>query len=356
MQARQRFARWPRLLTEDVRHICHDPNQRFCPGPRGDELGDPADNVFIINLARRPEKLQRVLQHLEQHQLSAKIVSAMDGDAVRCQNDVEALGARILPGYDAGHVNHNMPFTTGEVGCFLSHYTIWHHMVENEIPSALILEDDFDLQPDFKQRLGSYLAEAGDLPWNLMYVGRSPMENDVAKISEHVVEPGYTLWTVGYILRLDGARALLQTESVRNMAPLDDFFSIAMSRGLDGYYNDRAIEWSTHIPPTMRGLAMNPPLVMPYVGSMFKSDTAMLRTKTRYVRDLPPYSADDTLRPDPRCVILPARAEPGSSATQSGLPVQASEGSAAPMPKAWREALEMLDAFYAAAPGKVGNS
>ena len=100
---------------------------------------------------------------------------------------------------------------------------------------------------------------------------------------------------------------------------------------------------------------MNPPLVMPYVGSMFKSDTAMLRTKTRYVRDLPLDSADDTLRPDPRCVILPARAEPGSAATQGGLPFQASEESAAPMPQAWREALDTIEAFFASAARKVAG-
>lgn len=73
----------------------------------------------------------------------------------------------------------------------------------------MILEDDFDLQANFKERLGQYLAEAEAYDWNLMYVGRSPMENDVARISEHVVEPGYTLWTVGYIIRLEAARALL---------------------------------------------------------------------------------------------------------------------------------------------------
>ena len=61
---------------------------------------------------------------------------------------------------------------------------------------------------------------------------------------------------------------------------------------MDGQYNERAVEWSVQIPPIMRGLAFNPPLVMPYVGSMFKSDTAMLRPGTRYVQDLPPHGDD----------------------------------------------------------------
>ena len=61
---------------------------------------------------------------------NATLVNAIDGDGILYQQDVEAacdmsgvrggfglweaLGARILPGYDAGFSNHNMPYTTGE--------------------------------------------------------------------------------------------------------------------------------------------------------------------------------------------------------------------------------------------------
>ena len=43
------------------------------------------------------------------------------------------------------------------------------------------------------------------------------MENDVSRVSEHVVQPGYTLWTVGYILRLDAAKELLSTRAEQHM-------------------------------------------------------------------------------------------------------------------------------------------
>lgn len=343
-QARVRLERWPRLLEEDMQRVQHCERQSFCPWPGGFALGDPGENVFVISLARRPEKRQRVLQQLEENQLNATLVNAIDGDGILYQQDVEALGARILPGYDAGFSNHNMPYTTGEVGCFLSHYAVWHHMVEQNISTALILEDDFDVQEDFRERLGSYLAEVEGLDWNLMYVGRSPMENDVSKVSEHVVQPGYTLWTVGYILRLDAAKQLLETHAEQHMIPLDDFFSVSMGCGMDGQYNERAVEWSVQIPPIMRGLAFNPPLVMPYVGSMFKSDTAMLRPGTRYVQDLPPHG-DDVVSPDPR-----SRGLAPANATEASVHFPASAGSRrALMPKEWREALETLDAIYATA-------
>ena len=43
------------------------------------------------------------------------MVNAMDGDGVLYQDDLDALGVRILPGYNSGFSNHNMPYTTGEV-------------------------------------------------------------------------------------------------------------------------------------------------------------------------------------------------------------------------------------------------
>jgi len=288
--ARSRFWRWPRLDARDMHQV------RFCPSPQRFTAAtesakirdaDPAENVFVVSLPRRPSKLKHVLQELHTAGVSATVVDAVDGDAILCQQDLEHLGVRALPGY-AGHSNHNIHLTTGEVGCFMSHYSIWTHMVEQDIQAALILEDDFDFQPDFVRQLGQRLEEIGALQesWNLLYIGRSPVQQDVKRLSRHIVQPGYTLWTVAYILTLDGAKALLEAKSHQNFVPLDEYFSIAMGRYATSY-NEFALDWARRIPRTLRSLAVTPPLVMPYVGSMFLSDTAMMRPGTRYVKDLP---------------------------------------------------------------------
>jgi len=289
--------RWPALDAQHMHKVAFNAHpQRFCSGA-GDtarEMGDPMDNVFIINLMRRPTKLKRVLHQLHQFGLSATVVDAVDGDAFTSQEEVRNLGAQTLPGY-VGHKNTLPHLTTGQLGCFMSHFAIWQHMVDNNIESALILEDDFDLQEDFGRRLGQHLEEAHALgeEWNLMYVGRSPTEPDIRRVSRHLVEPGYTLWTVGYILRLDAAKAFVEGQVQRRLAPLDHYFSIAMGKGLDGVWNENAVEWSRHIPQALRGLAITPPLVMPYAGSMFLSDTAMFRKSTKFVDDLPATGTSD---------------------------------------------------------------
>merc|ERR1719160_1059765 len=113
-------------------------------------------------------------------------------------------------------------------------------MVENGIQSALILEDDFEFQENFAQRLGQYLEEARGEDWNLMYLGRNPQQSNVRRVSEHVVEPGYSLSTVAYIIRLDAAKALLERQVERAWVPLDHYFSWAMGHSLD---DERAREW-----------------------------------------------------------------------------------------------------------------
>lgn len=289
--SRERLFRWPHVAARDMHDIkfAKESPQRFVrEGVDPETMGDPGDHVYAINLARRPTKLRHALEQLHEAGVSATVVDAIDGDSFVCQNDMDRLGVSTLPNY-CGHLN-TLPFlTSGQLGCFMSHFAIWQHMVDNNIASALILEDDFDLQDDFAARLGERLEEAHSHGehWNLMYLGRSPTEGDWRIISEHIVEPGYTLWTVAYILKLEVARTFVDAHVERQLAPLDHYFSVSMGKGLDLHWNDQAIEWAKHIPPVMRGLAVTPPLVMPWAGSMFLSDTAMLREGTKYMKDLP---------------------------------------------------------------------
>merc|ERR1740139_1145320 len=110
--------------------------------------------------------MRRCLQQLHDFGISATIVDAIDGDSFTSQKEIADLGASTLPNY-IGHKNTLPHLTSGQLGCFMSHYTVWQHMVDNNIQSALILEDDFDLQEDFSRRLGEILEEARHEDWNL---------------------------------------------------------------------------------------------------------------------------------------------------------------------------------------------
>jgi lipooligosaccharide galactosyltransferase I len=52
-----------------------------------------------------------------------------------------------------------LPLTLGEIGCATSHIKIYEHMVENNIPSAIILEDDAIVSQFFKEIIEDILSK-----------------------------------------------------------------------------------------------------------------------------------------------------------------------------------------------------
>ncbi|XP_064395699.1 uncharacterized protein LOC135342770 [Halichondria panicea] len=61
--------------------------------------------------------------------------------------------------------------TFGEVGCFLSHHTIWQQMMTEGLNQILILEDDVVFEPYFRHDLTRVLEEANRITpnWDLIY-------------------------------------------------------------------------------------------------------------------------------------------------------------------------------------------
>ncbi len=78
--------------------------------------------IFYINMAARPDRREHV-----ERQLDALGLAGIRIDAVT-PADFE-----LPPG---------SPLSTGELGCSRSHQKIWRLMAEQNIPAALILEDD----------------------------------------------------------------------------------------------------------------------------------------------------------------------------------------------------------------------
>lgn len=115
--------------------------------------------------------------------------------------------------------------TPGEVGCSLSHYSIWKYMVEKQIPSMLILEEDFHPVKELKDIIDYEIPEEFDI----FYLGRNPVGDDIEDVSDNIVKPGYSYNTHAYILTLSGAIKLLKYSFNYNLIPVDEFISAASS-------------------------------------------------------------------------------------------------------------------------------
>ncbi|XP_041915916.1 probable inactive glycosyltransferase 25 family member 3 [Alosa sapidissima] len=186
------------------------------------------DEIYLINLQRRPERRERMLWSLYELEINAKVVDAVDGGALN-SSDIKLLGVNLLPGYYDPFSGRTL--TKGEVGCFLSHYYIWKEMVDNQMDKALIFEDDVRFQGNFKRRLLRLMDEVEkvELDWDIIYLGRKqvkPEDEEVVENVRNLVVAGYSYWTLSYAISLQGAQKLINAEPLSKMMPVDEFLPI----------------------------------------------------------------------------------------------------------------------------------
>ncbi|XP_012689568.2 probable inactive glycosyltransferase 25 family member 3 [Clupea harengus] len=186
------------------------------------------DEIYLINLRRRPERRERMMWSLYELGINAKVVDAVDGGALN-STDIKVLGVDLLPGYHDPFSGRTL--TKGEVGCFLSHYYIWKEMVDMQLDKALILEDDVRFQGNFKRRLLRLMDEVEkvELDWDIIYLGRKqvkPEDEEVVENVRNLVVAGYSYWTLSYAISLQGAQKLINAEPLSKMLPVDEFLPI----------------------------------------------------------------------------------------------------------------------------------
>lgn len=104
--------------------------------------------VFVINLDRHPDRLEHMAGALSGFGLAFERVQAVDG---------RTLGTEDIRKWVPGPGTFRM-LSPAEVGCFLSHRECWRRMVDEDLPRALIFEDDVHFSPD----AGKFLS---DLSW-----------------------------------------------------------------------------------------------------------------------------------------------------------------------------------------------
>ncbi|MBU2571536.1 MAG: glycosyltransferase family 25 protein [Gammaproteobacteria bacterium] len=96
--------------------------------------------VFVISLARAPSRRLAITQHLSELNVKYRLIDAVDGEAMS-ENDINAIVAK------------NIKLPRGAVGCYLSHIQAYKIMEQENIPVALVLEDDARLNPNIVKLL-----------------------------------------------------------------------------------------------------------------------------------------------------------------------------------------------------------
>lgn len=139
------------------------------------------DACFLLNLDRRPDKLQHTQLQIKRAKLSKFIeggnverVSGVDGttlniDTLTRDGIVTKMGSDRFK-LPIDEKLFGMDLTPGAIGCALGHRKIWEMIVQRKLKSALILEDDIEFHPKFARSIQERWA-AVPKDWGLVYFG-----------------------------------------------------------------------------------------------------------------------------------------------------------------------------------------
>lgn len=104
--------------------------------------------IFVINLKSSSGRRELLQKRLDELNLDAEFIEAVNGyDLTESE-----MALHTLP--------LNYAYMKGEVGCALSHQSIYKKMVDDNIDTALILEDDVSLPDDLPALLSSLKLNA----------------------------------------------------------------------------------------------------------------------------------------------------------------------------------------------------
>jgi glycosyl transferase family 25 len=168
------------------------------------------EHVFVINLDSRPDRLKSVQHNFRDTVIGHKLTRwpAVYGKEMS-DAQIEKVSSRLC----------NYICSPSMVGCWLSHYSLWQHVVKNRLTNVLILEDDASPITDFDTKLAKILP---DIPINydIVYFGCfASCDDDMidtgnkpvfvgGKRVDSLMIPAFPVGLHGYLLSGDGARKL----------------------------------------------------------------------------------------------------------------------------------------------------
>ena len=119
--------------------------------------------MFVLNLDRASDRWAQVQKQMSEQGLEVERLSAVDGKKLtdaEMQTHSTKMAAFLQP--------------RGVIGCYLSHKKFWQMVVDRNLDSAIIFEDDVRLVNNFKDTLRNYLERLrveGNKPYDVLLLG-----------------------------------------------------------------------------------------------------------------------------------------------------------------------------------------
>jgi len=213
--------------------------------------------IFVINLDRSVDRYNNIKKQFDDYNLSYERFSAIDGYNLQIMNQAgekfTGLDVRNNPSllsldnnytircpsesinYYADSKILDRALTAGELGCYCSHREIWFKMVKENVPYALIVEDDTILKDNFHNNFKAVLKNLS-AEWDLTYLFAIHSEDKTFyniynnSYLKKIDSNGYFNATTGYLISLKAAQKLLEY-SKNFTLPIDDVMARPVIQG-----------------------------------------------------------------------------------------------------------------------------
>ncbi|NVK31712.1 MAG: glycosyltransferase family 25 protein [Gammaproteobacteria bacterium] len=204
------------------------------------------DMAYVITT--KPERAKHYIEEYKKIGFSAPltIFKAIDGKHPSVEFDYAPYAGWCLP--KSKNTWYNRPLLPGEIGCSLSHLSVAKDALAKGYRRILVLEEDFDHRRDFAQS-----PFDADEPWDLIYLGRNRVRDDVRKVSDNLVQPGYSYNSHAYLLNRAGIEKIANGELQQAIIPYDEYLS--------AIHQQHPRQDLAFIKPTLKALAFDPQVV-----------------------------------------------------------------------------------------------
>jgi collagen beta-1,O-galactosyltransferase len=206
-------------------------------------------HVSVISI--RQERLQhffeRTRECLPLGRVVVKVCNGVDGRSLDLQQLIRdgTIVRKKVPPRKKGHPPS--PLTRGELGCFLSHRSIWQQMVDIDAQAPpmtmqLIFEDDVALNASMGKKLSWILEilKRNETKWDLCYICYNLLRGSDERGGTETFHPAFRKirngWTTlcGYILNRRAASVLYHQSLPIGSLPCDLYIGAVAQRAAAG--------------------------------------------------------------------------------------------------------------------------
>jgi GR25 family glycosyltransferase involved in LPS biosynthesis len=182
------------------------------------------DAVYVITFDVSDEAINRYTTEFNKLCIipgEFHLFKAIDGRNVKVDFDWSLYNSWKIDNHSNSYYNRDI--LPGEIGCALSHLSVWKDAKKKNYDSILILEDDFKVNGEFPAK------EIALYDWGLLYLGRQKIGGDIDIQNELYIHPGYSWLSHAYMLSKVGIERIIEQNFEKYILPVDDFIASTYS-------------------------------------------------------------------------------------------------------------------------------